>query len=79
MYPAAGEEALDLLYKILVLNPYFRISVDECLNHPFFASMRKPESEKGAEAAIFFDWEKEHLDSEKLRALFLEEINHFRK
>lgn len=45
VYPGAGEEAIDLLHKILVFNPYFRLSIDECLEHPFFKKCRKPEKE----------------------------------
>jgi serine/threonine protein kinase len=45
VYPGAGEEAIDLLHKILVFNPYFRISIDECLEHSFFKKCRKAEKE----------------------------------
>lgn len=45
IYPGAGEEAIDLLHRILVFNPYFRISIDDCLEHPFFKKLRKPEKE----------------------------------
>lgn len=78
MYPGAGEEAIDLLNKILVFNPYFRISMDECIAHPFFKKVRKPEKELVAESTINFSWEKEHLDREKLREHFIEEIQHFK-
>ena len=44
-YPGAGELAIDLLNKILVFNPYFRLSVEDCLNHPFFKKCRKEEKE----------------------------------
>ena len=30
------DEAVDLLNKLLVLNPLKRINADEALNHPFF-------------------------------------------
>jgi serine/threonine protein kinase len=45
VYPGAGEEAIDLLNKILVFNPYFRVNLDECLEHPFFKKIRKAEKE----------------------------------
>lgn len=45
MYPGAGADALDLLNKMLVFNPYFRISVEEALNHPFFKRVKKLEKE----------------------------------
>jgi len=35
-YPAAGEEAIDLLGKMLLFNPYFRITVEDAIEHPFF-------------------------------------------
>lgn len=79
IYPGAGEEAIDLLHKILVFNPYFRISIDDCLAHPFFKKLRKPEKEQVATESIKFDWEKEHLDKAKLRQYFLEEIMHMKE
>ncbi|CDW76294.1 mapk-related kinase [Stylonychia lemnae] len=78
IYPGAGEEAIDLLHKILVFNPYFRISIDDCLEHTFFKKLRKPEKEQTSTESIAFDWEKEHLDKAKLRAYFIDEIMHFK-
>lgn len=79
IYPGAGEEAIDLLHKILVFNPYFRISLDDCLEHPFFSSIRKLDKEQIATESIKFDWEKESLDRHKLRHYFIEEIDYFKK
>jgi mitogen-activated protein kinase len=78
VYPGAGEEAIDLLNKILVFNPYFRVNLDECLEHPFFKKIRKAEKEMISPETIKFDWEKEHLDKKKLREHFLEEIMYFK-
>jgi len=79
MYPGAGEEAIDLLHRILIFNPYFRITVDECLAHPFFKKVRKAEKEVISTETISFEFEKEHLDKKKLRELFVEHIMHFKK
>ncbi len=79
MYPGAGEEAIDLLHKILVFNPYFRISIEDCPSHPFFKKLRKPEKEVLSEDSIKFDWEREHLDKAKLRQYFVEEIMHVKE
>lgn len=79
LYPGAGAEAIDLLNKMLVFNPYFRISVDEALSHPFFKKIRKVEKEISSQKAIEIEFEKDHLDKKKLRQLFLEEISHFKK
>jgi mitogen-activated protein kinase 1/3 len=52
LYPGAGTEAIDLLNRILVFNPYFRISVDEALAHPFFKKVKKVEKEMSADHEI---------------------------
>lgn len=78
LYPGAGDEANDLLGRILVFNPYFRITVDEALGHPFFKKVRKPEKEINSTIHIEIDFEKEHLDRKRLRQLFLEEVEQFR-
>lgn len=67
LYPGAGEEAIDLLGKILVFNPYFRLSIEEALNHPFFKKIRKAEKEINALNEIEIEFEKEHLDKKRLR------------
>lgn len=67
LYPGAGDEAIDLLSKILVFNPYFRLSVEEALAHPFFKKVRKAEKEINSVNEIQIEFEKEHLDKKKLR------------
>jgi len=44
-YPSAPEEAIDFLNKTLVLNPFFRMTLNEALNHPLFESVRNKEAE----------------------------------
>lgn len=79
-YPGAGKEANDLLNKMLQFNPYFRVTVNEALNHPFFSKIRKAEKEAEAPAKVIVDFDSggEVLDRKKLRQLFLEEIQHFK-
>lgn len=78
MYPGAGDDALDLLNRMLQFNPYFRISVDEAITHPFFKKVRKTEKEVTADRDIQIEFEKETLDKKKLRMLFLEEIKSYK-
>lgn len=61
---------------MLLFNPYFRITIDEALNHPLFNKIRKSEKEMKAKNSIMieFDQSNEKLDRKKLRELFLEEI-----
>lgn len=78
MYSGCGDDAIDFLDKILQFNPYFRPSLKEALEHPLFDGIRKEEKEVMAEEPITFDFEKEMLDRDRLRELFLEEIDYFK-
>jgi cyclin-dependent kinase 12/13 len=42
LYPNFDEQALDLLDKLLALNPADRLSADEALAHPYFSSEPLP-------------------------------------
>lgn len=44
-YPGSPPEAIDFLEKILIFNPYYRISLQQCLEHPLFSRVRNPEKE----------------------------------
>lgn len=79
MYSGCGDEAIDFLDKILQFNPYFRMTIKECLEHPLFDGVRKEEKESVATEVICFDFEKEMLDKDRLRELFLEEIDYFKE
>jgi serine/threonine protein kinase len=45
LFPSLPKEALDLLDRMLDLNPEKRITVEEALDHPFLVSMHDPEDE----------------------------------
>ena len=70
-YPGASSEALDFLSRVLVFNPYFRISLQECLDHPLFSQVRNIEKEKIQTSTILLEFEKEELNRDKLRQLIL--------
>jgi serine/threonine protein kinase len=70
-YPGASSEALDFLSRVLVFNPYFRISLQECLDHPLFSQVRNIEKEKIPTSTILLEFEKEELNRDKLRQLIL--------
>lgn len=80
-YPGAGEEAINLLNSMLRFNPYFRTTIDEALNHPFFSKVRKEDKELTApeKITVEFDQSGETLDRDRLRELFLEEVQHYKK
>lgn len=66
-YPGCNSDGVDLLNRMLQFNPYFRVSVDEALEHPFFTRVRKPHKEKESEISIQLDFEAETLDRTRLR------------
>ncbi len=57
-YPAAKDEAIDLLHKILVFNPYFRPNVQECLDHPYFKQVRQINFESTAPSEVYLEADK---------------------
>lgn len=77
-YPGAPLEAIDFLNKILVFNPYFRMSLKDALAHPLFDSVRKPQSKSDVGNPIDLEFEKENLDKTTLREEFLKEIYLYR-
>ena len=72
LFPGAPADALDLLDKMLDLNPSRRVTVDDALMHPFLESMHDPEDEPSFEGAIDFSFEEDHsLNLEKVKRLIL--------
>ena len=57
-----------------------RISIDECISHPYLSRLRDPMKEIIAEGPIKMAFEKEgELSSKRLRELFIEEIKIYKK
>jgi mitogen-activated protein kinase 1/3 len=77
-YPGATADAIDFLQKTLVFNPYFRITLEDCFKHPFFAKVRKLEKEQIEGHPVSLDFEKSDLNRDALRALFLEEAKFYK-
>jgi len=51
-FPSADKNVLDLLRRMLVLDPHKRIAVEEALEHPYFASVRDPAFETVATGEV---------------------------
>lgn len=73
-YPGASKEAIDFLNKILVFNPFFRMSLSDAICHPLFDNVRSPQSESFKSKPITLNFEKQNLNKQTLRELFLKEI-----
>lgn len=72
LFPGSPKEALDLLDRLLDLNPESRIKVDEVLEHPFLESMHDPEDEPSFTGKLDFSFEDDSaITLEKLKRLIL--------
>ena len=80
LYPAATKDAIDLLNRMLVFNPYFRITVNEAIASPFFESIRDRPKEALTGEPVTLAFEKEgDLEAPRLRELFLEEVAYYKQ
>ena len=57
-YPAARDEALDLLSSLLNFNPFFRPTVQDCLDHPYLKCVKSAQLEQMAEKEINLEIDK---------------------
>ena len=67
---------VDLIKKLLVMDPEKRLTAAECLKHPYFSSLHDPEDEPEGTPVLKFDFEFEELDLTPniLRKLIYNEI-----
>lgn len=76
-YPGSSQDSIDFLEKVLVFNPFFRISLAKCLEHPLFAGVRVLEKESIVGKPVELKFEREDLKRPRLRQLILEECANF--
>ena len=76
-YPGATPDAIDLLTRLLALNPMERMTAEDALTHPYFAEYHDPEDEPVADNAFSFEYELDDLPHDRLRDLILEQITDF--
>jgi mitogen-activated protein kinase 1/3 len=79
IYPNANPVALDLLEKMLTFHPKKRITLQECLEHPYFADYRDPEAEITADGPFDWSFDDVELTKENLQKMIYEESLHFHK
>ncbi|KAK7087672.1 uncharacterized protein [Littorina saxatilis] len=79
LFPKASRKALDLLGKMLVMNPAERITVERALKHPFMSKYHDPDDEPICVPSFEFDFEKEllHMDRDNLREVIYKESMEF--
>ena len=74
-YPGAPPLAVDFLNKTLVFNPFFRMSLQDAINHPLFDEVRNQVSQEVIGNQIELEFEKLKLNKDTMRQLFLNEIS----
>ena len=59
--------------KMLTFHPKKRITIKECMEHPYFAEIRDPESEITAEKPFDWSFDEIELTKENLQKMIYEE------
>ncbi|WAR03888.1 MK07-like protein [Mya arenaria] len=73
LYPKASKKAINLLGRMLVLNPQKRITVEQALVHPFLNKYHDPDDEPICIPTFNFDFEREDLSLSQLREVIHKE------
>lgn len=79
IFPNANPLALDLLEKMLTLDPYQRITVEEALAHPYLSVWHDPQDEP--ECQVKFDFKSFETvdDMDAMKSLIVQEVRNFRE
>jgi serine/threonine protein kinase len=78
-FPGTPRNALDLLRRMLHVHPKKRITIEEALEHPFFAQLHSPQDEPKASKPFDFMFEqREKLTRMRLKELIWREAGQFR-
>jgi len=78
LFPNQPPEAIDLLDKMLDMNPKTRIKVKEALEHAFLENLHDSEDEPEFEGTIDFSFETDpSLNMVKIQNLIIREISYY--
>ena len=79
-YPNGSPGAIDLLEKLLKLNPNHRGTAEECLKHPFLERYSDSKDEPVMKTPIIYETElKQSCTTKKIKCLIFEESERFPK
>ena len=76
-FPDANPDAIDMLRGLLQFDPAKRLSIDDCLRHPYMATLHCPTDEPVGDPIPREEFRFEHLTltTDEYRELIIEEIN----
>nr|ALM02103.1 Kss1-like MAPK [Ustilago esculenta] len=81
LFPKASPEAIDFLRKTLTFDPRNRLTVEECLQHPYLSAYHDPDDEPGAPRLdpnfFYFDMQKDSITKEDLRKELWYQVQEF--
>ena len=77
LFPNANPVALDLLEKMLTFHPKKRISVKDCLSHPYFKELRTNEAEIVSKEKFDWSFDEVKLTKANLQKMIYEESLYF--
>ncbi len=81
LFPKASPEAIDFLQRTLTFDPRNRMTVEECLQHPYLSAYHDPDDEPGAPRLdpdfFYFDMQKESITKEDLRKELWYQVQEF--
>lgn len=77
LFPKASPQALDLLGKMLAFNPDRRLTVQECLSHPYFEDLRDAAEETTCEKPFDWSWDNFTPTKEILQKMVYDEACKF--
>ena len=80
-FPYASKNALDLIKRMVTFNPFFRISIQDCLAHPFLEKVRKPVQEAAPNKSIIIelDSQDKEFTIKELKVILTKEIHYFKE
>ncbi|XP_073287785.1 mitogen-activated protein kinase 3-like [Primulina huaijiensis] len=73
VFPHVNPLAIDLVDKMLTINPTKRITVEEALEHPYFARLHDISDEPACPESFCFDFERQPLTEEQIKELIYQE------
>lgn len=78
LFPNANPQAINLLEKMLVLDPEKRITVDQALSHPYLTLLHDPDDEPIAKTLFDDDFDEEGIQLIAFRDLIYNEIKRYK-